>query len=118
MDQDQPQNENIIMSKGKADDALVDTTVPDITNLNIKSRLSPPETDDSCDEPRANGLHQVNGIYNSPRKNSEIHNSLSGSRAVETSHLNELGKFDIQAMTIHFILHTYSMINISVCIMN
>ncbi|KAK0090843.1 hypothetical protein PV325_000009 [Microctonus aethiopoides] len=90
MDQDQPQNENIIMSKGKADDTLVDTTVPDITNLNIKSRLSPPETDDSCDEPRANGLHQVNGIYNSPRKNSEIHNSLSGSRAVETSHLNEL----------------------------
>ncbi|XP_034947417.1 N-alpha-acetyltransferase 30 isoform X2 [Chelonus insularis] len=80
----------VISSKNKIE-TLDDSTTPDIANLEIKSRLSQ-DTDDFNEEPRINGLHQINGICNSQKKNLIDHNSSIVSQITETSHLKESDK--------------------------
>lgn len=65
--------------------------VPDIGTLDIESRLSPQPVKD---EPRINGLHQANGVCESPQRSAEANSSLPECPSVETSHLNQLGEFE------------------------
>ncbi|XP_043284640.1 N-alpha-acetyltransferase 30-like [Venturia canescens] len=64
-------------------------SVPDIGTLDIVSRLSPQPQDE---EPRINGLHQVNGVCESPQRNPETNNLAAQPSNEETSHLNQLEK--------------------------
>ncbi|XP_014295529.1 N-alpha-acetyltransferase 30 isoform X1 [Microplitis demolitor] len=87
MDHERRQNEQVIVGKDKVE-TISDNSLPDIANMNIKSRLNN-KTEDLTEEPLTNGLH--NGICNSQKKNSVDHNQLPETQTMETSHLHKLG---------------------------
>lgn len=88
MDHERGQNEQIIAGIEKIE-TMSDNSLPDIANMNIKSRINK-KTQDFSEEPLTNGLH--NGICNSQKNISVDHNLLPGTQSMETSHLNKLGK--------------------------
>lgn len=63
------------------------SSVADIATLDIKSRLSL-ENAEVCDKPQTNGLHQVNGVCDSPQRNTESTASEDQPQEMETSHVN------------------------------
>ncbi|XP_015109482.1 N-alpha-acetyltransferase 30 [Diachasma alloeum] len=69
------------------DQTLTECEVPDISTLHIKSRLSPQTICENTEEPRANGLQQINGVYGSPKLNFD---SPDTPRTVDTSRLSQL----------------------------
>lgn len=66
----------------------MDSVSSDITTLDIKSRLTL-QVNELCSTPHANGVHQVNGICNSPTKTTDVPNFVSEPQNVETSHSKE-----------------------------
>lgn len=63
------------------------SVVADVGTLNIKSRLSL-ENAEVVDKPQTNGLHQVNGVCDSPQRNTESTASEVQPQDMETSHVN------------------------------
>ncbi|CAD6228061.1 GSCOCG00006333001-RA-CDS [Cotesia congregata] len=91
MDHERGQNEQIIAGIEKIE-TMSDNSLPDIANMNIKSRINK-KTQDFSEEPLTNGLH--NGICNSQKNISVDHNLLPGTQSMETSHLNKLDKEEV-----------------------
>ncbi|XP_012274828.1 N-alpha-acetyltransferase 30 [Orussus abietinus] len=65
-----------------------DNVVSDLDTEDIKSR-SGLQTAESCSESQSNGLHQVNGVCDSPKRSDE---SAQEPKNVETSHSSTLEK--------------------------
>ncbi|KAG7198947.1 hypothetical protein KM043_015910 [Ampulex compressa] len=75
-------------AKEKKENSMVD-----INTLDIKSRLSL-QTTEVCEEPHTNGVGQVNGIYDSPQRDSNATNTPLQCQIMETN----LNQHDITEM--------------------
>nr|XP_046488745.1 uncharacterized protein LOC124222140 isoform X2 [Neodiprion pinetum] len=69
--------------KIKKDNVTIDTVSQD-----VESRLTL-KTDNLNEERQANGLHQVNGVLDSPKKSSELSSIVSVSQGVASSHKSQ-----------------------------
>ncbi|XP_046749070.1 N-alpha-acetyltransferase 30 [Diprion similis] len=70
--------------KIKKDNLTIDTVSQD-----VESRLTL-KTDNLNEERQANGLHQVNGVLDSPKKSSELSSIVSVPQGVASSHKSQL----------------------------
>ncbi|XP_015587027.1 N-alpha-acetyltransferase 30 [Cephus cinctus] len=76
------------ITKGKVK-SMKNSNVEDIATLDIESRLSL-QTSENCPEPHTNGLHQVNGICDSPERGTDaITGLMNKTQNMDTSHSNK-----------------------------